>query len=254
MLGTIMVGLLGLCFGSFVTCLLWRRPKEFSVAGRSECARCQRQLNWYELIPVFSFLFLRGRCRTCKKKIPWFFPVVELATMIGWLLVWYYTPALATPIIVWKFLADLLLVTAGIYIIIFDIIKAEVDVTVTLAIAAVWLLAVIYFAPATALHLVVGAIAGMSFFAWQYVLSRGRWIGGGDIVIGILMGAVLGWPLLLIGLFIAYILGAVCSLILVATKRKKMADQTPLGMYLIIGLWVAHWCGTSLLTWYTSLL
>ena len=87
------ITLLGLFFGSFINVVLFRLPKQKNpLMGRSECVHCLSKLKWYDLIPVLSFLFLKGRCRSCNEKIFWYYPVVELSTALSFLGVFYFIP------------------------------------------------------------------------------------------------------------------------------------------------------------------
>jgi prepilin signal peptidase PulO-like enzyme (type II secretory pathway) len=100
----------------------------------------------------------------------------------------------------------------------------------------------------------IGLILGAGFFLTQFVVSRGTWIGGGDIRLGALMGILLGWKLLLVALLIAYVVGAMVSLVLVAMKKKTLASTTPFGTYLTAATLVTLFWGEVMLDWYLGLL
>ena len=103
-------------------------------------------------------------------------------------------------------------------------------------------------------QLLIGVAAGGGFFLLQYVASSGRWIGGGDIRFGALMGALLGWPLILVGLFVSYVTGAVVAVTLLANKRKRFGQSIPFGTFLAIGTLASLWCGQHILDWYLGFL
>ena len=102
--------------------------------------------------------------------------------------------------------------------------------------------------------ILIGAVVGGGFFAIQYALSRGRWIGGGDIRLGIMMGAWLGWPGIITGLGISYVLGAFVAILLLVLKKKKWAGEIPFGPYLAVGTVVAMIVGEKLVRWYLRII
>ncbi len=100
----------------------------------------------------------------------------------------------------------------------------------------------------------LGALVAGGFFLIQYVVSRGKWVGAGDILIGLFLGAVLGMPLAMVGLFISYIIGAAVSLIFLFLKRNKAGDKVPMGVYLSLGIFFTMFWGEDVLRWYVSFL
>ena len=102
--------------------------------------------------------------------------------------------------------------------------------------------------------LLLGAVIGGGFFAAQYYLSKGKWIGGGDIRLGALMGFILGWKMLLVALMLAYISGAVIGIVLMALNKKKMSSEIPFGTFLAAATYVTIIHGEKILNWYFGLL
>jgi prepilin signal peptidase PulO-like enzyme (type II secretory pathway) len=96
-------------------------------------------------------------------------------------------------------------------------------------------------------------VIGSGFFLLQFVISKGRWIGGGDIRLGFFMGAILGWPHVLTALFISYILGSFISIFLLLYRRKEWGDKIPFGTFLALGTFITMLWGPSLVNWYLSL-
>lgn len=103
------------------------------------------------------------------------------------------------------------------------------------------------------LNLLLAAAAGFGFFALQYVLSHGRWIGGGDLRIGALMGVLLGWPQVVLAVFLSYIVGAAVSLVLVAVAGKKLASEIPFAVFLAPATLLSLWFGEKIIGWYLGL-
>jgi prepilin signal peptidase PulO-like enzyme (type II secretory pathway) len=102
--------------------------------------------------------------------------------------------------------------------------------------------------------LALGALIGSGFFLVQYVLSRGRWIGGGDVRLGVMMGALLGWPNILVALFVSYILGAIVAIPLLIMKKKGMKSEIPFGTFLSVGTLAALLWGNQVINWYWNLI
>lgn len=102
--------------------------------------------------------------------------------------------------------------------------------------------------------MMIGLAIGAGFFGLQFVMSKGKWVGGGDIRLGLLMGVILGWPNILFALMLAYVLGAIVSLILVAIKKKNLKSETPFGTYLAVATFIAMMWGDVVVGWYVGLL
>lgn len=251
----------GLAVGSFLNVLIARLPAGERITGRSRCPRCRAEIRWYDNVPLLSYLLLRGRCRQCGQPIAWHYPVVELATAVLFVLIaWQHLgPAGlgndASAIIRQAlFVIRNTVAVAALLVVFFIDLKHYVilDVVTLPAAAVVGLLNVALGVPFGSLAL--GGILGAGFFALQYVMSRGRWIGDGDIRLGLLLGVLLGWQQLLVSLALAYGSGAVAALGLVALGRKRWGSQIPFGTFLAVGGVVALLWGGPIVQWYRGLL
>jgi prepilin signal peptidase PulO-like enzyme (type II secretory pathway) len=240
--------LLGLVGGSFLNVVIFRLNKERTfLKGRSFCPQCKNKIAWHDNIPLLSFLLLSGRCRQCQKSISWQYPLVELATAIifAWL---YLSFGLSI-----KFFIYLILSCFLIIIFIYDlkhylILDKVVGPAMVIAFLANLYLGLGFW------NLIFGALIGGSFFALQFYLSKGKWVGGGDIRLGALMGLILGWKILLVALFLAYLIGAGFGLILIALNKKKMSSQVPFGPFLAAATFISLIYGPALLKWYLNLI
>jgi len=226
----------GTVIGSFLNAVIWRlRTRESFVKGRSYCPHCRHRLSPADLVPVASFLVLGGRCRYCRKPISYQYITVEIAVgllfavaaaRLSDLYAPFYGLSFATALLRdWYFIAVLTIVF------VFDLRYMMILRSVTLpatilAIAANLALGM----PVTSLAL--GMIVGGGFFWLQYRLSRGTWIGGGDIALGTLMGAMLGFGGTLLALLVAYIVGAAFGLVLIALKKADGKTRLPFGTFL----------------------
>ncbi|MCD4705353.1 A24 family peptidase, partial [bacterium] len=103
------------------------------------------------------------------------------------------------------------------------------------------------------MNIIIGAGIGFLFFGIQYFLSRGKWLGSGDIFIGIFMGIILAWPNILVAIFISYIIGGILALVLLIFKLKKLSAKLPLGPFLTFSTWLVFLWGDKILNWYLDL-
>ena len=250
--------LLGLVSGSALTALISRQAKgERWSKGRSHCLKCRHALAVWDLIPVLSYVLLNGKCRYCRGIIGSSYPMMELATAglfvvavcvrlgpaaLGGMEV-FLTPNGVLLLRDW--LAIVLLVQIFTYDLWFGYILDQVTLP-AIVIFLVWNLAL----GMTPLAMLLGAIVGGGFFLAQYVVSGGKWIGGGDIRLGVLMGVLLGWPLVLVALFLAYLSGGAFGAVLLASKRKSIGSQIPFGTFLSAATIIVLFWGEPLLMWY----
>lgn len=249
----VIIFFLGLALGSFLNSWIWRAHENFKIVnGRSMCPACRRQLTWYENIPVLSYLVLWGKCRTCKIDIPKHFSFVELGTALIFVLVAWKnlnSAALAPTL----FLRDFTFASLLILIFIYDYLYQEILPEVVWFGALAGLIFNIFLGQSL-ISMLVGLLAAGGFFFLQYVISNGKWIGGGDVRMGVLIGIWLGWPVTLVALFIAYIVGAAYGLGLMAYGKKRLSSAVPFGTYLALGTFVSMLWGNEILEWYMRLL
>lgn len=244
------VGLFGLLTGSYLNSWMWRvRHNVWRLGGRSTCIHCLRELVWFENIPLVSFIALGGRCRTCHKRIPQQYFFVELATAVLFFGVTWYHQAL--PVLnTWHFFRDIFFVVLLIVVFMYDYLYMEILPSVVWA-GSVVAIALNYGAlHQSPVSLILGCFVGGGFFLAQYLISQGRWIGGGDVRLGVMMGLLLGFPTILVALFISYMLGAGVSLALLATRRKTATDAIPFGTFLAIGTLISLLFGSAIVSWY----
>jgi prepilin signal peptidase PulO-like enzyme (type II secretory pathway) len=238
--------LLGLIAGSFLSMLISRlhTGEKGIFFGRSMCPKCKHVLSPAELIPLFSYLFLRGKCSSCKKKISLWYPATEAGTALLFLLLALSSDNLYQFLL----LAPTFLVLSFTFF--YDLRYKEIHDAVLLpGILWAFLAALI---TGTTIPAIIGALIAAGFFALQYFLSGGRWIGSGDIRIGALMGLLLGWEKTLLALFLSYLIGSIISLYLLATRKASASTQVPLGPFLVAGTVIAFCLGDKLINLYFS--
>ncbi len=266
----------GLCLGSFVNALVWRvheqakkphkLPKKGQQAknqslsivnGRSMCPRCKHALVAQDLVPVFSWLSLGGKCRYCHKPIAAQYPLVEVATAMLFLASYACWPEVISGIQVVIFGFWLLLLTGLLALLVYDLRWLLLPNRITYplgVIAAVQAVVIVLAAnrPLTAvLNAVLSVAVGGGIFYVLFQVSGGKWIGGGDVKLGWLLGLVLGTParsLLLI--FLAAMLGSLVSLPLLVSGRLKRDSIIPFGPFLIVAAIIVRLYGDVILGWY----
>ncbi|MEI6596818.1 MAG: prepilin peptidase [bacterium] len=251
----------GLIIGSFLNCLVWRLHKKESLLGRSYCPKCRKQIAWYDNIPVLSFILLGEKCRQCKKSISWQYPAVELVIGILFVMAYYlnyklqimnYGFVVYNSSFIIQLLRDWFLICAMTVIFIYDLRWYLILDIITLPACLVVLIfnLILGF---SLWNLLISGIIGSSFFLIQFVVSKGKWIGGGDIRLGLLIGLALGWPGVLTAIIISYFIGSVVGLSLIAAGKKKWGSEVPLGVFLAVGTIITLFWQAQILNWYLNI-
>jgi prepilin signal peptidase PulO-like enzyme (type II secretory pathway) len=247
----ILASVIGACLGSFLNVLVFRWKHDISLVNRrSFCIECEEKVPWYHNIPIISFLILGGKCSKCNAKISWQYLLVELwlAVVFGGV-VWLESYLGFS----WELIRDGILLFVMTFIFVYDLKYQLIPDRVTIPAIILFLAGYIFFGWNSPEDILVGILVGGGFFLAQFLISQGRWIGGGDIRLGVLMGIILGWPQIILGLFLAYVSGAIVSIFLILFKDKKFASKTPFGTYLVFGTLVAHFFSQEIVNWYFSL-
>lgn len=239
----------GLIIGSFLNVLVDRIPRNESIIKtRSHCEHCRRTLSWWDLIPLFSYLYLHGRCRYCHKHISFFYPVVEVLT--GFLFM--FTTYMVVPdIMSLQTLSPYSILVLLYYLFLFSCLITIVFTDFKYRIIPFYI--VLAAAAATFLHILVlpnflthifSALGVFGFFLFLFLITRGRGLGFGDVVFAFLMGLILGFPKIIVGLYIAFLTGAVISVILVWIGKKKLrGGSIPFGPFLVSGTIISIFWG-----------
>lgn len=261
----VLLFVLGLVFGSFLNVVILRTiAGESPAKGRSKCPKCKHQLAWYDNIPLLSFVWLRARCRYCKKPISWQYPVVELSTAL--LFVWWYGVGFAffkltqTPF-VW--IQPLFWLTVGILLLIILVTDLRYMIIPDYAVAGLGLMAVCYRSFLSfkgvmqwvdfGLAIVVGMVM-MGVFYGLWYFTKGKGMGFGDVKYVMAMGLLLGWPKGLVGLFVAFVLGALVGLGLLFAGKVGRKSLLPFGPFLVLGTVIALIYGMDIWNWYMGLM
>ncbi len=263
LLALVTAGVLGLLCGAFVNSFLLRTPEGLRfTAGRRKCVTCARPMRVSDHVPLVSYVAMKGKCRACKTVIPWQYPAVEVAMLL--LFVGFAWQLLATNagdgatasaigIAFGYFIRNALIAMLLVPIFMFDYRASVIPdrLSIPAMIIAVALNAVLGVDP---LAMLLGGFLLGSFFAIQYVVSRGTWVGGGDVRVAMVMGFLLGPVLGVFALFTAYILGAITGAFLLLSRRRDLHSHVPFGTFMVVGTFVALFVGEHIVRWYLGLL
>ena len=267
---------LGLAWGSFVNAFVWRLhmqskslkkdPKsktknaKYSILhGRSMCVHCRHVLAWYDLLPVVSWLSLKGRCRYCRKPVSWQYPLVELATaglFVGSFLAW--PSDIQGFVSVAQFVIWLVFLVGFMALAVYDLrwmLLPNKIVFPLIALALAQVLFVTVAEPEAALRTLLGALLGFvaigGLFWALFEISHGKWIGGGDVKLGFMIGPLVGGPTMsLLVIFIASTLGSLVSIPLLARKALKPSSRIPFGPFLLVATVIVYLYGQRIIDWY----
>ncbi|MDE2179589.1 MAG: prepilin peptidase, partial [candidate division NC10 bacterium] len=240
------LALVGIAVGSFLNVCIHRLPKDESVAQpASHCPICGAPIRWYDNLPLVSFLLLRGRCRACGGRIAWRYPVVELLTGALFLLtVWRFGFGIR-PVFLLIFIASLIVVTW------IDLDHEIIPHAITLPGIILGLVASLITRDPSPADAATGALvgAGLVYLVAVYaeVAFQRESMGGGDVNLLAMIGAFLGWRLMLFAFFSAVASGAVLSLGLIAARVLSRKDRIPFGPFLALGAIVALFVGDEVI-------
>jgi len=259
---SIIVFIFGTIVGSFLNCVIYRLEQGQSfLKGRSYCPLCKHTLSWQDLIPVLSFLFLKGKCKYCSQKISWQYPLVELSTGILFLFIYLISKGPSSVIFNWvvsSFLIIIFIYDLKHYIIPDKIIYPAIFVSgIWYLVSGIWYLVsgifLNIYTKYEILNTIYSAFGAALFFLAIVLVSRGKWMGVGDIKLAFFMGLFLGWPDILVALFSAFFIGAIIGTGLIVAGRKKLSSEVPFGPFLVTGTFLALFFGEALTSWYLNL-
>lgn len=244
-LAVVSLFVIGSCLGSFFNVIGLRVPKAMSfVHGRSQCMSCNKSLYWYELIPIFSYIWLKGRCKICHQKISVMYPLIELLT--GLLFVFSYLHLKFTP----ELITALCFVSLLMIVLVTDFTYMIIPNRILLFFFPIFLLLRLFFPLQSWTNSLLGAVCGIVLIGLVIILSRGA-MGAGDMKLLGLIGIVIGWDKTLLTFFIAVCTGA-CAAYLIFLPKRSMKEPIPFAPYLVIGAIASYFYGDTLIQFYTS--
>jgi len=242
--------LFGLIVGSFLNVCIYRLPRKQSIVWpASRCTSCGRELAWFENVPVFGWLALGGRCRTCRAPVSAMYPIVETVTgiLFGAAMYWYGP----TPLGVVRTAFG----CAMIVLFVIDLQHRILPNAITVPGAVIGLVISVFLPPGWVSSLIGVLVGGGLLFAVAEAYYRVRGVDGlgmGDVKMLAMIGAFLGWQLALVTLVLASLGGAVLGIGLLATGRGGMQAALPFGTFLAVGALVSAVVGSRFLAWYLT--
>lgn len=252
---SILIFIFGICIGSFLNVLVYRIPLGLDFkAGSSFCPKCKHELKWYDLFPLFSWLFLRGKCRYCKAPISPIYPIGESVTGLMFVASFVFGTNC-------KFCLSLLgyfMICAALFVLFcidwkYMMIPDSMWVTILVGGVVLYIDTLIHngWDKSELISRIIGAFAvSVLFFLVDYLKPDS--IGGGDIKLMFAAGFALGWVKTMFSLLIAGLVGTVYLLVTNSLKKENMKKQVPFGPHLAVGIFVAMLFGDLLIKWYMA--
>jgi prepilin signal peptidase PulO-like enzyme (type II secretory pathway) len=257
--------ILGTIFGSFLSVVNYRiRKNEKGIFfGRSKCNHCHKNLKWYQLIPIISYIVGKGKCMSCKKKISIAYPLLELAAGLTLVAIFIHIPFVeitmtgiqqfnSFDLLQYSYFSFVSICLIG--ILFYDIQYLEIPEAYTFSAMAVVVLWGIFSPTLPIYDMAIGGGLAAIFFGGQVMLSNERWLGAGDTQVGILMGLFFGWQLFLVSLVSTYFVGLFIVLILMAMKKVKRTSKVPFAPFLVTGTFITLFFGNYILDLYINTL
>lgn len=248
----ILVFILGSVVGSFLNVCIYRMPRNFSIVfPSSRCPSCNMPIKPYDNIPILSYVFLLGRCRACKARISFRYPLVEFLNAGLYVLVlWRFGPE-------WHTAVYFIFCSALVVITFVDLVFQIIPDRITLPGILIGLVAGSMLMPDPFMRYsllgfktsVIGLLAGGGLFYVIAILSRGG-MGGGDIKMMAMVGALMGWKAVLLTIFLGSLTGAIFGISLMILKGKGRKTKIPFGPFLSLGTLITLFYGQEIFYWY----
>ena len=247
----ILIFTLGIIIGSFLNVCIYRIPKGESIAfPSSHCTYCSTPLKWYDLIPIFSFLFLKGKCRYCGGDISPQYPAVELLNGIIYIILFFYL-GLSIDLVFYAFITSILIIIS--FIDYYHQIIPD-ELVLLILISTIISKAVTYFIYKTPLLLLdsISSFIGAGIIFIIIALVSNGGMGGGDIKLSAALGFILGLKKTLLNTLLSFIIGAICSIFLLLSGRKGRKDAIPFGPFINISFFITLLYGEEIIRWYIT--
>ena len=260
---TFFLFILGLSFGSFISVIIERihAGEKGIFLGHSKCPSCHHRLSTLDLIPLVSYIMLKGTCRYCKKNFSSHYFYLELFTAVVLTNLYFQHPFLietgtgiieTSGAIALFFAAKSILSLIMIAIFFYDLKYLEIPNIFLYAFIGVALISSLILGEPTIISMLMALVISMIFFGGQILVSKGEWLGEGDLYIGLGMAILFGWQLLLVALIISYLIGGITASILLLTKKVQRKSKVPFAPFLVLGAFITMIAGNEILSSYLS--
>lgn len=245
----VVVATIGLIVGSFLSAYTYRLPrKKSTLLGRSICPKCNTKINWFDNIPLISFILLKGKCRNCNKKISIRYPLIEFSTasifafsylLIGncnstmfWGAACYWNNILG-----WLSLPYLLIILSLLVaIFVIDLENQFIPDNLVFVLLVITVVTLILFSPEQFFLRILTGFGVSLFLLIIHLATLGKGMGLGDVKLALIGGMILGWPITISWMFLSFVIGGVVGVILIALGKASFGKQIPFGPFLVIGL------------------
>jgi leader peptidase (prepilin peptidase)/N-methyltransferase len=242
---SIVIFLYGIVIGSFLNVVIYRLPKkENIVTTRSHCMECGYQLAWYDLVPLFSWMFLKGRCRKCKARISVQYPIIEALNGVLYVII-FMLCGISIETLIYCLMASALVALSVI-----DFRTYEIPLGINIFISCLGLVRIITDL-SNWTEYAIGFFAVSIPLLLLYMITKGRGIGGGDIKLMAVVGLILGWKRNILAFILGCILGSVIHILRMCLTKAD--HQLALGPYLSMGILISALFGQKLINWYLLL-
>lgn len=256
----ILTFILGASIGSFLSVVIDRinRKKKGIILGHSECPHCKKRLTSIELIPVLSYLLQNGKCRHCGKKISPNYLYLELFTGIVFTALLLRFPILFEAgkgyDLSWKNLIEftLNLIYGGFFVAIFffDLEHQKIPDLFLFPLIGITTIGALITGTHDVWSIAMALGISAIFFGGQILISKGKWLGEGDLLLAVSMSLIFGWQQLLVAIIITYLIGGIVSAILLSSKKVTGKTHVPFAPFLVLGTLITILFGQDILSWY----
>lgn len=252
--------IVGAAVGSFTSVVIYRlhKGKHGILRGRSACPECEKDLQPLDLVPIVSYLTLRGKCRYCSKEISYMYPLLEAISGVIFASLFFMFPFFNSALQFSGTNMGLYLLHAFysfvlIFTFFYDLHYLRVADEILLPAILIGLIATIAY-PLTPhfLDALLGAAIAVAFFGLQILLSKGKWLGLGDLRVGAFMGVILGWKQVILALVLSYFIGSFVALFVAVHKKKFKGVKIPFAPLLVTGTFITLFFGQEILHWYLT--
>jgi leader peptidase (prepilin peptidase)/N-methyltransferase len=239
-------GVVGLLIGSFLNVVIARVPERRSLwRPGSSCPACGAAIAWFDNVPILSFVALRGRCRACATAIPWRYPIVEAVTAVLFAAAAVTFGATLDAVVAAALLAALVALT------VIDLERQILPDVITLPGIVAGVLASVVTGRVSWSTSLLGVVVGGGLFL-VIILASGGGMGAGDMKLAAMLGAFLGWQVVLVSILIAVVGGGVLAVGVMASGRRGRKDPIPFGPFLAAGGAASLFYGETMVQWYLS--
>lgn len=244
------VFIFGAVIGSFLNVCIYRIPRGESIAfPPSHCTNCRKKIKWYDLIPIISYIFLKGKCRYCTEKISIRYPMVEFITALLFLAS-YSIYGLTLDFVKYTTFVSFLIVIGMID---YDTTDVYFSTTLSGIVSGVIFIGILTYNMLPVRSYIYGGILGGGFLALIILITKGG-MGWGDAEICLMSGLFLGFKLTILMLFLSFIIGSIAGIVLILLGKKSKKDYIPFGPYIALSAILCILAGEKIFSFYMSLI